>query len=61
MCKKTSSRILITDDPKDKIENWNGDWVEDPKTGIVFASTFIRNEVQRKLGLHCLMCEDKKT
>ena len=58
-CKETSLRVLITDDPTAKISNWEGRWIEDPETGIVFARADIRNEVQRKIGLHCLMCEEK--
>ena len=59
MCKETSVRILITDDPSEKISKWDGMWIEDPETGIVFARHDIRNEVQRKIGVHCLTCEDK--
>ena len=57
MCKETSERILITDDPEGKISNWDGRWIEED--GIVYARQDIKREVQRKIGLHCLICEDK--
>ena len=43
MCKETSERILITDDPDGKISNWDGRWIEED--GIVYARQDIRKEV----------------
>ena len=58
-CKETSERVLITNDANAKINNWQGQWIEDPETGIVYAEAGIKSEVQRKIGLHCLLCEEK--
>ena len=58
-CKEESERVLITDDAHAKINNWQGLWIEDPETGIVYARAGIKSEIQRKIGLHCLLCEEK--
>ena len=59
ICKEKSDRVLITDNVIDKISNWNGSWIEDPNTGVVFANASIKNEIDRKTGLHCKACEKK--
>lgn len=60
-CKEESERVLITDNPEDKVAVWGAQWIEDPDSGIIFARQAIRSEIQRKIGLHCLMCERKAT
>ena len=59
MCKEESDRFLISANPNDKINDWQGGWIQDPNMGIVYASMEIKAEVERKIGFHCLKCEDR--
>ena len=58
-CKEESERVLITDNPDDKVAKWGSSWIEDPEQGIIYARQDIRSEIQRKIGLHCLHCQRK--
>ena len=59
MCKETSTRVLITDDPTDNLQKPWGSKIEDTEKQLVFGRQDIWTDVRRKIGFYCQMCTDK--
>jgi len=53
ICKVASDRVLITNDPSDTLSQEDGRWIEEPDTGIVYTSSKVKNEIQKKTEFSC--------